>query len=175
MHANKEGGGIFIYISQINIKACSSTSHWKLFKVCSIWIRVICMTLREQWLMLFACLQCMTVGLSMTLRPVMISDVLTGHWYDMLYTIYIISCGSFYLMDCLSIIVYHCVYWKVRSRLKKAEQQSEKPPLLLKIQGEMEDLKFQHRQAIQQVSRMFQTLFMSGVYVHLWGRKQNAS
>lgn len=39
---------------------------------------------------------------------------------------------------------------QVRSRLKKAEQQSEKPPLLLKIQGEMEDLKFQHRQAIQQ-------------------------
>ncbi|XP_042888482.1 GRIP and coiled-coil domain-containing protein 1-like isoform X2 [Penaeus japonicus] len=39
---------------------------------------------------------------------------------------------------------------QVRSRLKKAEQQSEKPPLLLKIQGEMEDMRMQHRQAIQQ-------------------------
>lgn len=39
---------------------------------------------------------------------------------------------------------------QVRSRLKKAEQQSEEPPLLRKIQGQMEDMQMQHREAIQQ-------------------------
>ncbi|KAK7073872.1 GRIP domain [Halocaridina rubra] len=39
---------------------------------------------------------------------------------------------------------------QVRSRLKRAEQQSEEPPLLRKIQGQMEDMRIQHREAIHQ-------------------------
>ncbi|KAG7167281.1 GRIP and coiled-coil domain-containing protein 1-like [Homarus americanus] len=39
---------------------------------------------------------------------------------------------------------------QVRSRLKKAEQLSEEPPLLRKIQGQMEEMRTQHNQALQQ-------------------------
>lgn len=43
------------------------------------------------------------------------------------------------------------MYHQVRSRLKKAEQQAEEPPLLRKLQGQMEDLRTQHNQALLQV------------------------
>nr|XP_045625686.1 GRIP and coiled-coil domain-containing protein 1-like isoform X1 [Procambarus clarkii]XP_045625687.1 GRIP and coiled-coil domain-containing protein 1-like isoform X1 [Procambarus clarkii]XP_045625688.1 GRIP and coiled-coil domain-containing protein 1-like isoform X1 [Procambarus clarkii] len=39
---------------------------------------------------------------------------------------------------------------QVRSRLKRAEQQSEEPPILRKIQGQMEEMRTQHNQALQQ-------------------------
>lgn len=39
---------------------------------------------------------------------------------------------------------------QVRSRLKKAEQQAEEPPLLRKLQGQMEELRTQHNQALLQ-------------------------
>lgn len=39
---------------------------------------------------------------------------------------------------------------QVRSRLKRAEQQSEEPPLLRKIHGQMEEMRKQHTEALQQ-------------------------
>lgn len=42
-------------------------------------------------------------------------------------------------------------YFQVKSRLKKAEQQAQEPPLLQKIQGQMEELRTQHTQALQRV------------------------
>lgn len=43
---------------------------------------------------------------------------------------------------------------QVRSRLKRAEQQSEEPPILRKIQGQMEEMRMQHNQALQhEISR----------------------
>ena len=52
-------------------------------------------------------------------------------------------------------------YFQVRFHLKKAEQQAQEPPLLRKIQGQMQELRTQHNQAMQQVNytTVFQGIF----------------
>lgn len=73
----------------------------------------------------------------------------TSHWFLSTY-----PCISKYFFFSLVITKFIKLspHHQVRSRLKKAEQQAEEPPLLRKLQGQMEELRTQHNQALLQVT-----------------------